>query len=142
MSRRYRECSLLPHVVRTPSPCGHQPPYGGLAQWAAMKNSASSRFPVSVTHLPVVRCHICRRTMAYRPGQLSAVLTNALPQGASRGARRLSLAKALSRLRTSPMRNVSMCFYGRRVGCQVDCPDSLSDNAEILRLRLRLRLRQ
>jgi len=40
-----------------------------------MKNSASSRFPVSVTHLPVVRCHICRRTMAYRPGQLSAVLT-------------------------------------------------------------------
>jgi hypothetical protein len=40
-----------------------------------MKNSASSRFPVTVTHLPVVRCDICRRTMAYRPGQVSAVLT-------------------------------------------------------------------
>jgi hypothetical protein len=42
----------------------------GLALWAAMKNS-----PVTVTHLPVVRCKLCQRTVAYRPGQASAVLT-------------------------------------------------------------------
>lgn len=41
-----------------------------------MKNSASSRFPVTVTQLPVVRCEICRRTIAYRPGQASTVLTD------------------------------------------------------------------
>ena len=40
-----------------------------------MKKSAASRFPVTVTHLPVMRCEICRRTVAYRPGQASAVLT-------------------------------------------------------------------
>jgi hypothetical protein len=40
-----------------------------------MKSSASARFPVTVTHLPVVRCKICRRTLAHRPGQASAVLT-------------------------------------------------------------------
>jgi hypothetical protein len=32
-------------------------------------------FPVTVTHLPVTRCQICRRTVAYRPGSLSEVLT-------------------------------------------------------------------
>ena len=41
-----------------------------LASWGAMKNS-----PVTVTHLPVVRCRLCQRTVAYRPGQASAVLT-------------------------------------------------------------------
>ncbi len=40
-----------------------------------MTNSKSSRYPVTVTHLPVVRCQICRRTVAYRAGQASAVLT-------------------------------------------------------------------
>ena len=40
-----------------------------------MKNSTSSRFPVTVTQLPVVRCRICSRTLAHRPGQASAVLT-------------------------------------------------------------------
>jgi len=40
-----------------------------------MSNSKSSRFPVTVTHLPVMRCQICQRTVAYRPGQASAVLT-------------------------------------------------------------------
>ena len=46
----------------------------------AMSKSSSSpfpsdRFPVTVTQLPVTRCHICRRTVAYRPGSLSEVLT-------------------------------------------------------------------
>jgi hypothetical protein len=40
-----------------------------------MNTSASPRHPVTVTHLPVVRCQICRRTVAYQPGKASAVLT-------------------------------------------------------------------
>jgi hypothetical protein len=40
-----------------------------------MSNSTSRRFPVTVTHLPVTRCKICRRTVAYRPGNLTEVLT-------------------------------------------------------------------
>jgi len=40
-----------------------------------MSSSGSQRFPVTVTHLPVTRCKICRRTLAYRPGQASVVLT-------------------------------------------------------------------
>jgi hypothetical protein len=31
--------------------------------------------PVTVTHLPVTRCQLCHRTVAYQPGNLSAVLT-------------------------------------------------------------------
>ena len=40
-----------------------------------MSNPSSRRFPVTVTHLPVTRCQICHRTVAYRPGNLSEVLT-------------------------------------------------------------------
>jgi hypothetical protein len=40
-----------------------------------MTKSASRRFPVTVTHLPVTRCQICHRTVAYRPGKISEVLT-------------------------------------------------------------------
>jgi hypothetical protein len=40
-----------------------------------MNKSDSARFPVTVTRLPVTRCKICARTLAYRPGQASAVLT-------------------------------------------------------------------
>ncbi len=40
-----------------------------------MNKSTSRRFPVAVTYLPVTRCQICDRTVAYRPGNLSAVLT-------------------------------------------------------------------
>jgi hypothetical protein len=35
----------------------------------------SRRFPVTITQLPVVRCEICQRTVAHRPGQASRVLT-------------------------------------------------------------------
>ena len=41
----------------------------------AMSKFSSRRFPVTVTHLPVTRCQICRRTVAYRPGSLTEVLT-------------------------------------------------------------------
>src|ERR1700683_3127034 len=40
-----------------------------------MSKSPSRRFPVTVTQLPVTRCQICGRTVAYRPGSLSEVLT-------------------------------------------------------------------
>ncbi len=40
-----------------------------------MSKPSSRRFPVTVTRLPVTRCQICHRTVAYRPGDLSEVLT-------------------------------------------------------------------
>jgi hypothetical protein len=40
-----------------------------------MSNVSSRRFPVTVTHLPVMRCQVCHRTVAYRPGKASEVLT-------------------------------------------------------------------
>ena len=47
----------------------------GLALWKVMSTPRSRRFPVTVTHLPVTRCRICDRTLAYRPGNISEVLT-------------------------------------------------------------------
>jgi hypothetical protein len=46
-----------------------------LASCEAMSRADSSRFPVTVTRLPLTRCEICGRTLAYQPGQASAVLT-------------------------------------------------------------------
>jgi hypothetical protein len=40
-----------------------------------MSKPSLRRFPVTVTQLPVTRCQICRRTVAYRPGGLTEVLT-------------------------------------------------------------------
>ena len=40
-----------------------------------MSKSSSRRFPVTVTQLPVTRCQICQRTVSYRPGNLTEVLT-------------------------------------------------------------------
>jgi len=40
-----------------------------------MSNSTPWRHPVTVTQLPLVRCAVCRRTVAHRPGQASIVLT-------------------------------------------------------------------
>jgi hypothetical protein len=40
-----------------------------------MSTARSRRFPVTVTHLPVTRCKLCDRTLAYRPGNISEVLT-------------------------------------------------------------------
>jgi hypothetical protein len=41
----------------------------------SMSHSTPSRHPVTVTQLPLVRCAVCRRTVAHGPGQASAVLT-------------------------------------------------------------------
>jgi hypothetical protein len=40
-----------------------------------MSQSKTRRFPVTVTQLPVVRCQVCQQTIACRPGQASAVMT-------------------------------------------------------------------
>ena len=40
-----------------------------------MSKPPSRRFPVTFTQLPVTRCEIFHRTVAYRPGSLSEVLT-------------------------------------------------------------------
>ncbi|HWG64683.1 MAG TPA: hypothetical protein VG253_23605 [Streptosporangiaceae bacterium] len=40
-----------------------------------MSNPGSRRFPVTVTHLPLLRCELCDRTLAHKPGEASAVLT-------------------------------------------------------------------
>jgi hypothetical protein len=48
----------------------------GVASWRQMSKSPSRRFPVTVTQLPVTRCQICHRTVAYRPGNLTEVLTD------------------------------------------------------------------
>jgi hypothetical protein len=40
-----------------------------------MTRSAAKSFPVTVTQLPVTRCEICQRTVAFRPGEASAALT-------------------------------------------------------------------
>lgn len=36
---------------------------------------AKNSFPVTVTQLPVTRCEVCQRTVAYRPGEASMALT-------------------------------------------------------------------
>ena len=46
----------------------------------AMSSPGSRRFPVAVTRLPVTPCQIRRRTVAYRPGSLSEVLTEHYPR--------------------------------------------------------------
>ena len=49
-------------------------PLAGIIE--VMSKSSSRRFPVTVTQLPVTRCEICHRTVAYRAGSsLSEVLT-------------------------------------------------------------------
>jgi hypothetical protein len=40
-----------------------------------MSRSAAKNFPVTVTQLPVTRCVICQRTVAFRPGEASTALT-------------------------------------------------------------------
>jgi len=40
-----------------------------------MSNPRRSTFPVTVSQLPLVRCEICRRTLAHRPGQAGEALT-------------------------------------------------------------------
>jgi hypothetical protein len=64
----------VPHGVRVAQAQGKITPTG-LASWDVMSNSSSRRFAVTVTHLPVTRCQICHRTVAYRPGKVSEVLT-------------------------------------------------------------------
>ena len=62
-----------------------------------MGKPGSRRFPVTVTHLPVTRCQICHRTMAYRPGKASDALTGhyrqAHPASPPPGSRHTQIAR-------------------------------------------------
>jgi hypothetical protein len=69
-----RECTVLPRVGRQLRSGGKVTP-AVLASWDVMSKPSSRRFPVTVTRLPVTRCQICRRTVAYRPGKVSEFLT-------------------------------------------------------------------
>ena len=40
-----------------------------------MRHIMLPSLPGDVTHLPVTHCQICDRTLAYRPGNISEVLT-------------------------------------------------------------------
>jgi hypothetical protein len=59
-----------PSGTRQDHSCG-----AGIMEVMNTPRSRTRRFPVTVTHLPVTRCQICHRTVAYRPGNLSEVLT-------------------------------------------------------------------
>jgi len=41
-----------------------------------MSTPRSRRFPVTITHLPITRWQLCDRALAYRPGNISEVLTS------------------------------------------------------------------
>lgn len=60
-------------------PLAHPRPHAGRPGESgiiiAVSSPKSRRFPVTVTHLPTIRCQICRQTLACRPGQASEVLT-------------------------------------------------------------------
>jgi hypothetical protein len=64
--------TLLPRGVRVAQGTGQ---CNGAGIIEVMSNARSRRFPVTITQLPVTRCQICHRTIAYRPGNLSQVLT-------------------------------------------------------------------
>jgi hypothetical protein len=40
-----------------------------------MSTPRRNSFPVTVTQLPVVRCRVCDRTVAHRPGEAASALT-------------------------------------------------------------------
>jgi hypothetical protein len=56
--------------------CGTgQGPRGGAGIIRGDEQFTFPPLPVTVIQLPVTRCQICHRTVAYRPGNLSEVLT-------------------------------------------------------------------
>ena len=49
---------------------------GAITRWLPLRTrSARPRPRFAFTRLPLTRCEICGRTLAYQPGQASAVLT-------------------------------------------------------------------
>jgi BED zinc finger len=72
MTARHRDHPHLPRGVRVAQGTGQ---CNGAGIMEVMSNARSRRFPVTITQLPVTRCQICHRTIAYRPGNLSQVLT-------------------------------------------------------------------
>src|SRR5829696_480178 len=91
----------------------------------AMTHSAPSRYPITVTRLPLVRCAVCRRTIAHRPGDASVVLTKHYEKDTSGdgqrrlvvllGDRRLPLSAGGVRAPSRPGCVIGGCRH-RRVG--------------------------
>jgi len=79
MPDHHRAAHPVPADILTLHARKARPPGQGtgteVAQWKEMSKTHSRRFPVTVTHLPVTRCQVCHRTIAYRPGTLSQTLT-------------------------------------------------------------------
>ena len=50
-------------------------PAAGVASSKGDKQVTCPALPVTATQLPVTRCRLCPRTVAYKPGNLSEVLT-------------------------------------------------------------------
>jgi hypothetical protein len=46
-----------------------------VASWKENEQITFPPLPVTVTHLPMTRCQLCDRTVAYRPGAISETLT-------------------------------------------------------------------
>lgn len=47
----------------------------GVATSQRLQSTRRRAFPVVVRQLPLVRCSLCDRTLAHRPGQVTTVLT-------------------------------------------------------------------
>jgi hypothetical protein len=80
-----------------------------------MSKSPSRRLPVTVTQLPVTRCEICQRTVAYWPGSLSEVLTERY---------RRAHSEALGSLPGSPPQGGPHLPSGTVIGA--GCPDDVA----------------
>src|SRR6266516_7364159 len=70
---------LMPRVVRS-GEHAVTVTLAGLARWKAMSTPRSRRFPVTVTHLPITRCQLCDRTLAYWLDNIGEVLTDPFPR--------------------------------------------------------------
>ena len=63
----------MPRVVR--AACTVPDHSGGHGITGSNEQVVFPPFPCHLTQLPVTRCQICHRTVAYRPGTLTEVLT-------------------------------------------------------------------
>jgi hypothetical protein len=71
--RRLSLTETIPKQRRYPVPVNECA--GSSGNVKVMTRSAAKSFPVTVTQLPVTRCEVCQRTVAYRPGEASEALT-------------------------------------------------------------------
>ena len=68
-------CSLKPVESRIRGEHAVTVTLGTASKMEGDEYATFPRSPVTITHLPVTRCQLCDRTLAYRPGNISEVLT-------------------------------------------------------------------